>query len=108
MERMQSYKKIMCRKSSAGLTVIRTRLDAPWGISEGVSADESHTTAVCAGQRALRAGPGVSGVPLFLYPPFSLAGGSIGKDVAHMVASNPFVRFCQKACPCLVQTGPQI
>lgn len=34
---MQSYKKIKFRKSSAGLTVIRTRLDAPWGISEGVS-----------------------------------------------------------------------
>lgn len=48
MERMQSYKKIKCRKSSAGLAVIRTRLDAPWGISEGVSADESHATAVCA------------------------------------------------------------
>lgn len=51
---MQSYKKIKCRKSSAGLTVIRTRLDAPWGISEGVSAGESHTLVVHAGRRALR------------------------------------------------------
>lgn len=44
--KMQSYKKKVCRKSSAELTVIRTGFSAPQGISDCVSTDGDHAFGV--------------------------------------------------------------
>lgn len=47
---------------------------------------------------------GFARVRMFLERHFSFA---LRKPIGKNVASNPFVRSYQKACPCPVQTDPQ-